>query len=114
MAINFEEYQKASKEQLDAVQASAIEVSKQLQAIAAENTDFAKKTLEHGSAFVEKLLGVSKFEDAVALQQDYVKASYEGFVAQATKLSELYANVAKEAYKPVEGVWSKLQSTVAA
>ncbi|MBB4196544.1 Phasin [Rhodoblastus sphagnicola] len=112
MAINFEDYQKTSKEQLEALQASAVEVSKQIQAIAAENTEFAKKTLEHGSAFVEKLLGVTKFEDALALQQDYAKASYEGFVAQATKLGELYANVAKEAYKPIEGAISKVQSTV--
>ncbi|MCW2282976.1 hypothetical protein M2323_000877 [Rhodoblastus acidophilus] len=114
MAINFEDYQKVSKEQIDAIQASAVEVSKQLQAIAAESTDYAKKSLEHGSAFVEKLLGVTKFEDAVALQQEYAKASYEGFVAQTTKLGELYSNVAKEAWKPVEAAWSKVQSSVAA
>jgi len=114
MAINFEDYQKASKEQMDAIQASAAEVSKHLQAIAAESTDYAKKALEHNSAFVEKLLGVTKFEDAVALQQDYAKAAYEGFVAQTTKIGELYSNVAKEAWKPVEGVFAKMQSTLAA
>jgi hypothetical protein len=112
MAINFDEYQKASKEQLEAIQASAQEVSKQLQAIAAENTDFAKKSLEHGSAFVEKLLSVTKVEDAFALQQDFAKSSYEGFVAQATKLGELYANIAKEAFKPVEGAISKVKTSV--
>jgi hypothetical protein len=110
MAINFEEYQKASKEQIDAIQASATELSKQLQTIAAENTEYAKKSLEHGSAYVEKLLGVTKFEDALALHQDFAKASYEGFVAQATKLGELYANVAKEAFKPVETAISKVKS----
>jgi hypothetical protein len=114
MAINFEEYQKASKEQLEAIQASAQEVSKQLQAIAAENTDFAKKSLEHGSAFVEKLLGVTKVEDAVALQQDFAKSYYESFVAQATKLGELYTNVAKEAFKPVEEAISKVKTTISA
>jgi len=114
MAINIEDYQKATKDQMDALQASAAEVSKQLQAIAAESTDYAKKSLEHGSAFVEKMLGVTKFEDAVALQQEYAKAAYEGFVAQTTKMGELYSNVAKEAWKPVEGAWAKMQSTLAA
>ena len=68
--------------------------------------------MEHGSAYVEKLLGVTKIEDAVALHQEFVKASYEGFVAQATKLGELYSNVAKEAMKPVEGAMSKMKSVV--
>ncbi len=112
MATNFEEYQNFGKEQLEAVQAAATEVSKQLQAIAAEATDYSKKSLESGSAFVEKLLGVNKLEDAIKLQQDYAKSSYEGFVAQATKMGELYANVAKVAFKPVEGAIAKVKAAV--
>lgn len=112
MAINFEDYQKFGKEHFEAVQAAATEVSKQLQAIAAETTDYSKRSLESSSAFVEKLLGVSKFDQAVALQQDFAKTSYEGFVAELTKLGELYANVAKEAFKPVEGAISKVKASV--
>jgi hypothetical protein len=36
------------------------------------------------------------------LQADYMKTAYESFVAQSTKMSELYADLAKEAYKPYE------------
>jgi hypothetical protein len=111
MAINFEDYTKFGKEHFEAVQASATEVSKQLQAIAAETTDYSKRSLESGSAFVEKLLGVTKFEQAIALQQDFAKATYEGFVAEVSKLGELYANVAKEAFKPVEGAISKVKAS---
>ena len=110
MAINFEEYQKFGKEQVEAVQAAATEVSKQLQAIAAEATDYSKKSVESSSAFVEKLLGVKKFDEAISLQQEFAKSSYEGFVAQATKFGELYTNVAKEAFKPVEGAIAKVKA----
>ena len=110
MAINFEDYTKFSKEQLEAVQAAAAEVSKQLQAIAAETTEYSKKSVESGSVFVEKLLGVKKLDEAIALQQEFAKTSYEGFVAQTTKLGELYANVAKVAFKPVEGAIAKVKS----
>jgi hypothetical protein len=110
MAINFEEYQKFGKEHFEAVQAAATEVSKQLQAIAAETTDYSKRSLETGAAFVEKLLGVTKFDQAIALQQDYAKSSYEGFVAEVSKLGEMYANVAKEAFKPVEGAITKVKT----
>ena len=37
-----------------------------------------------------------------------MKSAYEGFVAQATKMGELYVDLAKEAYKPYEGYLSKL------
>ena len=83
MAINFEEYQKFGKDQLEAVQAAAGEVSKGLQAIAAESTDYSKRSLESGSAFVEKLLGVKKLDEAIALQQEFAKTSYEGYVARS-------------------------------
>jgi len=113
MAINFEEYQKLGKDQLEAVQAAAGEVSKGLQAIAAETTDYSKRSLESTSAFVEKLLGVKKLDEAIALQQEFAKTSYEGYVAQVTKLGELYTNVAKVAFKPVEGAIAKAKSSVA-
>jgi hypothetical protein len=53
---------------------------------------------------------VTKFEQAIALQQDFAKSSYEGFVAEMTKLGEMYANVAKEAFKPVEGAIAKVKT----
>ena len=74
-------------------------------------TDASKRSLESGSAFVEKLLGVTKFEQAIALQQDFAKSTYEGFVAEVSKLGELYANVAKEAFKPVEGAIAKVKAS---
>ena len=37
-----------------------------------------------------------------------MKTAYEGFVTEATKLGELYADIAKEAYKPFEGYLAKV------
>jgi hypothetical protein len=36
------------------------------------------------------------------LQSDFAKSAYEDFLAEATKLGELYASIAKEAFKPIE------------
>ena len=63
--------------------------------------------MESGSAAVEKLLAVDSIEKAVAVQTDYAKAAYEGFVAEATKMAELYADMAKDAYKPFESIVAK-------
>lgn len=110
MNANFEQIQKFGKDQLEAAVAAASSIAKGVQAIATENTDYAKKSAEAGSAYVEKLFGAKTFESAVQLHSDFAKASYEGFVAQATKLGELYQNLAKEALKPVEGVVAKVQA----
>ena len=66
-------------------------------------TNYSKKWFEDGTAAMERLLGAKTLEKAIEVQTDYAKTAYEGFVAQATKLGELYADLAKESYKPFEG-----------
>ncbi|HPG02459.1 MAG TPA: phasin family protein [Beijerinckiaceae bacterium] len=110
MAYDFEAFQKFGKEQFEAASAAMGEVAKGLQAIATEATDYSKKSFADSSALVEKLVGVKKLDEAITLQTDYAKSSYEGFVAQATKMGEMYQAVAKEAFKPVEGAIAKMQA----
>jgi hypothetical protein len=105
----FEEFQKFSKQQLDAVNAVAASVAKGLQEIAAESSDYSKKAFATSSATVEKLLGAKSVETAVQIQTDYAKSAYEGFVAQANKINEIYIKLATEAFKPVEAAITKLQ-----
>jgi hypothetical protein len=109
MAHEFEDIQKYGKEQFDAAAAATSTFSKTLQAIATETADYSKKSFENNSAFVEKLLGAKSYETAIQIQTDYWKSSYASFVAEATKLSELYSNLAKEAFKPIETAFSKVQ-----
>lgn len=84
--------------------------TKNAQAIAAEIADYSKKSFEESTAVLEKLMGAKSLEKAMEVQSEYLKSSYEDFVAQSTKLSELYAGLAKEAYKPFEGVIAKASS----
>ncbi|MCI0736132.1 MAG: phasin family protein [Beijerinckiaceae bacterium] len=100
--------QKYGKEQFEAASAATSSVAKALQAIAAETADYSKKSFESGSAFMEKLLGAKSYDAAIQIQSEYWKASYSGFVEQATKMGELYSSLAKEAYKPIETTFSKV------
>jgi hypothetical protein len=108
MANEFEDVQKYGKEQFDAAAAAFAPFTKTLQAIATETADYSKKSFESSSAFVEKLLGAKSYESAIQIQTDYWKSSYAGFVAEATKLGELYSSLAKEAFKPIETAFSKV------
>jgi len=91
----------------DAFTKSFAAQQKSAQAIATETQDFAKKAYEAGSAAVEKLSGVKTLDKAIEIQTDYAKASYEGFVAYATKIGELYTDAAKEVVKPFEAALNK-------
>ena len=108
MLKNFEDFQKVGKDNMDVCMKQFGAVSKGWQAIATEFADYSKKSFEEGSATLEKLFGAKSLEKAIEIQSEYVKASYEGFVAEATKLSELYTDLAKESYKPLEGVLAKV------
>ncbi len=107
MVKNFEDLQQVSKENVDTALKSVGALSKGAQAIAVEVADYSKKSFEDGSAALEKLFGVKSFEKAIEVQTEYAKTAYEGFVAKATKIGELYADLAKEAYKPFESMVAK-------
>jgi len=108
MLKNFEDIQKYGKENVDVCLKQFGTVSKGFQAIATEYADYSKKSFETGSAAFEKLLGAKSLDKAIEIQSDFVKTAYEGFVAQATKISELYTDLAKETYKPIEGALAKV------
>ena len=98
----FEDFQKFSKQQMEAVTAVATTVTKGLQEIATESTDYSKKAFADNTAVVEKLLGAKSVETAIQIQTEYAKSAYEGFVAQATKMNELLVKLTSEAFKPVQ------------
>lgn len=102
-----EEMQKFSTESMTSAMSSFSTLTQSAQAIAVEVVDYSKKSLEDSAAAWERLLGAKSLEKAMEVQGAYLKSSYEGFVAQATKLGELYAGLAKEAYKPFEGAVAK-------
>jgi hypothetical protein len=102
MVANFESVQQIGKEQFEAVSAAAAAVTKGWQSIAAETTDYSKKSFEKSRLLAEKLITVKKIDEAIALQSDFAKTSYEEFVAEATKLGEMYSSLAKEVFKPME------------
>jgi hypothetical protein len=107
MLKNFEEIQKLGQDHVDTTMKQFGTVSKGWQAIATEYADYTKKNYEAGSAALEKLLGAKSLDKAIEIQSEYAKTAYEGFVAQATRIGELYTDLAKETYKPLQGMMAK-------
>jgi hypothetical protein len=102
MNKDFEDTQTMNKANVDATVQSFEGVTKATQAIATEIADYTKRSLEHGTKTMENLLGAKSLDKAVEVQTEYAKAAYESYVSEVTKLGELYADLAKEAFKPYQ------------
>lgn len=107
MTQTFEDAGKYGKEFMDTGLKSFASLSKGFQAIAVEATEYTKKSFETGSAALEKLVAAKSLEKAIEIQTDYAKTAYEGFVAETTKIGDLYAELFKDAYKPFESIVAK-------
>jgi len=99
---NLEEMQKVSQQAIDASLNSFGEMNKAMQTLASEFSGYTKKSFEDGTAAMEKLMGVRSIEQVMEIQSDFVRQSYDGAVAQATKVSEICAEISRDALKPVQ------------
>ncbi len=102
MIKNFEDIQKLGQNNVDAAMKVFGEWNKGWQAIAAEMTDYTKRSFEEGTATMERLFAAKSIEQAVEIQTGYAKRAYDEYMHQMSKIGGLYAELAKEAYKPVE------------
>lgn len=100
--LNFDDAAGKSTEAMETALKSYSETTKGFQAIATEATEYSKKSFQDAVTHFETLSGARSLEAVFELQTGYVKAAYESFVAEATKLSEMYADIAKSAYRPYE------------
>jgi hypothetical protein len=100
-------FQKIGKDKYDAMVRSYCELNKGLQAIATRWTEFSKQSFEDATRTFERLVSVKSLEQVFEIQSAYAKRAYDNWVAEASKLGEMYANVAREAYKPVEKAVTK-------
>lgn len=98
---------KLSEDSMGAAFSSFGASTKSTQAITAEVIDYAKKSFEGSAAAWERLLGAKTLDQAAEIQSEYLRSAFEDFVARTTKLGELYVDLAKETYKPVENVFGK-------
>jgi hypothetical protein len=94
MINGFEDVQKVGRESASRAVQSFGALSRGWETLASETAGYSKQAIEDGAAHVERLLGVESFDNAVAAQTEFATASYEKAVGQATRLGELYLDIA--------------------
>jgi len=97
-----EAYQTLSRNGFEATFHSFGEVNKGFQVLAAEVADYSKRVFDDGMHAWEQLLGVKSFDQAIKIHSEYAKTAYEKHIAELSKLGEMYAGMARNAYTSVE------------
>jgi phasin family protein len=105
--VKVEDIQQYGKEHLETVVASATTLGNGMQTIATAYGDYTKKSFEDTKSFVEKLSGVKSLDKAIEVQSEFAKSAYETFVAESQKIAGLYSDLAKQTFKPFEGIVAK-------
>jgi hypothetical protein len=105
--VKVEDIQSYGKEHLESVAASASNLQSGVQAIATAYGDYAKKSFEDTKSYVEKLSGVKSVEKVLEVQTEFARSAYETFVAESQKIAGLYTDLAKQTFKPYEGLVAK-------
>jgi phasin family protein len=105
--VKIEDIQQYGKEHFETVVASATTFQNGFQAIASAYGDYTKKSFEDTKSLVEKLSGVKSLDKALEVQTEYAKSAYETLVAESQKIAGLYTDLAKQTFKPYEGLIAK-------
>ena len=98
----YEDATKMSQQTMDNTLKSVSVMTRGLQQIATETSDYAKRAYEQQSSMFEKLASAKTLDKSIEVQTAYAKTAYQEWVSQATRMGEIYSDLAKEAYKPFE------------
>jgi hypothetical protein len=107
MIKSFEDVQKLNQTGIDSAMKVWGDWTKGWQTIAAEMTDYSKRSFEDSTRTFESLMSVKSPEQALEIQAGYAKRAYEDYMRQMTKFGALYTEIAKESVKPLETIMLK-------
>lgn len=86
---------------VEAVVTSSKITTKAAESMGAEIAAYSKKAYEDSMAAAKELTACKSVAEFVEKQTEFGKISIEGFIAEATRLNEMYAAAAKEAFAPL-------------
>lgn len=114
----YDEFATMNKTSLDAYVKSSNIVAKGLEDMGKAYFAFAQTAAESNVAAAKKLMTAKTINDVVDIQSEVARTSFDSWVAESTKISEMGMKVANEAFEPIQSqfttVVEKMMKPVAA
>lgn len=108
MTEKFEKFSKGlegftafGQENVDAIVKSSELAAKAAEGIGSEVAAYSKKSFEDGVAAAQDFAGAKTLTELFEKQTAFAQASFEGFVAQSTKMNEILVAAGKDIAAPI-------------
>ena len=101
MSKSIEDATAFGQENMDAFVASSKIAVKAAEDINAELMAYTKKSYEESLAAAKELTACKSVTEYFEKQNELAKSSFDNFVAEATKINEMYTAAAKDAFAPL-------------
>ena len=101
MSQSLEDVASFGQGNVDAVMKTGQVLAKTVETMNAEIMAFAKKSMEDSMAAVKELTSAKSVTEFMERQTSFVKDSFDAFVAQSSKMSDLYLAAAKDVAAPL-------------
>ena len=92
-----------SRETVEACVKAANAAGKGVETLHNELYTYSKQSVEESISATRALFASKSVHEAFELQTDFVKSSFDNYVGEMTKLSEIVFSMAKEAMSPLQG-----------
>ena len=98
---NYDELTALSKDTVEAWLAAGNVAGKGVEAFNAEMMAFAKGQVEDSVAATKAVMGAKTLQEAMELQAEFAKTTFDAYVSEGNKLGEMWAKTAQEVFGPI-------------
>ncbi len=98
----FDDAASFGKDNVEALVAASTVVAKGFEEVTKAWFAYNQVIAEQSVSVAQALAGCKTLREVVDLQNDFAKTSFDGLVAEGTKISELTLKVANEAFEPIK------------
>ncbi len=101
----FQSYDEAAamnKESVDAMVKAGEVLTKGAESVGKAYFDFAQSSAEAGVEASKAMITAKTVKDLVDIQSEFARTSFDNFLAESTRLSEMSVKVANEAFEPLK------------
>jgi hypothetical protein len=97
---SIEQFPRDAIEPQDPAMASANAIAVTIQTIATAHVEYTGKAIRDGTDFLLGLTSLQSPEQAIGLHTEFATNSYQAFVAEMMKISELYVDLLEHSSEP--------------
>ena len=90
-----------SKQNLEALTASATAAQKGAEALSAQVVSYSKTSWENGVAAAQTISQARSIQELIELQTNFAKSAMETYLSEVTKMTETLTGSVKDSFKPI-------------